>query len=143
MPKFEMIRIMQKAPITMINWLAPLDYFYSWTESIVNQKLTNVKEYRTVIVMTYGIGIVLFSSIIAIVSILFKQHNFDIPWFILLIFIAQAISYICLMKIYYRRKRFEKIALLVRKQDSLSRKIYFITASVIIHLYFFLILNFS
>jgi hypothetical protein len=77
---------MQKAFITMINWLAPLDYLYSWTESIVNQQLANNKEYRTVIVMTYGIGIVLFSSIVAVLSILFKQYNFDISWFILDLF---------------------------------------------------------
>ena len=127
----------------MINWLAPLDYFYLWTESIVNRKLANHKEYRTVIVMTYGIGLVLFSSIVATVSILLKPHNFNILWFILLIFIAQAISYICLMKIYYGRKRFDRIALLVNKQDFSSKKFCFIATFITMHLYFFWTLNFS
>ena len=127
----------------MINWLAPLDYFYLWTESIVNQKLANVKEYRTVIVMAYGIGLVLFSSIVAMLSILLKQYDFNILWFILLIFIAQAISYICLMKIYYGRKRFDRIALLANKQGFSSKKFCFVATFITIHLYFFLILNFS
>ena len=49
----------------MLNWLLPLDYLYSWTESIITPKLAPVKEYRAVVIMAYAVALLSSSSFLA------------------------------------------------------------------------------
>jgi hypothetical protein len=124
----------------MINWLAPLDYLYSWAEGFVILELAHVKEHRAVILMSYAITLVTTSSTIAAVSLV--SHHMKLPFYVFLCILVayMLITYHALKHLYIHKKRSDAIHGLIESQHRLDKKRMFILCYCLMHAYFVLVL---
>jgi hypothetical protein len=127
---------------TMNNLLIPLDYIYSWTESVVFTDYERIKIKRTIAIMSFAIVLVLFPSCLLIANSTLGGGTLSFEFFLMLMLILMPTTYLILYRIYYTSRRSNAFGESIMSQIKSNKQVLFLVYYTSSLIYFGIILSF-